>query len=273
MKDRLHAAWEFGRDVQRRFAAARGSNLAAAIGFRGYLAMFAILVLAVAVAGFVNASGRDVSEWIIHGLGLSGSAETTVVRAVERAQSSRSATTIIGLLGLVWTGTGLAAAISYAWNAAWAIPGGGMRGRARGLLWMLASGGFAVIAVATTGVLETHRLHWVVAVLVGLAADVGLVLITAWLLPARRIPWRSIVPGAAVAAVGLSLARLAGAQVLTRLVLHSSSVYGSIGTFFALLLWMLVIGYILTLAAFVEVTAWTRRHGTITREIEVPAPR
>ena len=39
------------------------------------------------------------------------------------------------------------------------------------------------------------------------------------------------------------------------------------------LLWMLVIGYIITLAAFVEVTAWTRHRGTITREVEVPAPR
>lgn len=273
MRDRVGTAWHFGREVQRRFAAARGSNLAAAIAFRGYLALFAILVLAVAFAGFVNASGRDVADWLIHALGLTGSAETTVIRAVERAQSSRSATTIIGLLGLVWTGTGLAAAISYAWNAAWSIPGGGMRGRARGLLWMLASAGFAVLAVTTTGVLEAQRLHWTIAVVIGLAADLGLVLITAWLLPARRIPWRNILPGAAVAALGLSVTRFAGAQVLTGLVLHSSSVYGSIGVFFALLLWMLVIGSILTVAAFVEVTAWTRRHGTITREIEVPAPR
>lgn len=272
MQQRARATWDLLRDVQRRFAAARGSNLAAAIAFRGYLALFAILVLAVAVAGFLNASGRDVADWIVHTLGLSGSAETTVIRAVERAQSSRSATTIVGLLGLVWTGTGLAAAISYAWNAAWAIPGGGMRGRARGILWLLASAAFAGVAVLTTTVLEADRLPWVIAFVVGLAADLGLVLITAWLLPGRRIPWRSILPGAAVAALGLSLARLAGARVLTGLVLHSSAVYGSIGVFFALLVWMLVIGYILTVAAFVEVAAWTRSRGTVTREIEVPAP-
>ena len=71
---------------------------------------------------------------------------------------------------------------------------------------------------------------------------------------------------------GFTVARVAGAQVLTHLVQHSSAIYGSIGTFFALLLWMLVIGYILTVAAFVEVTAWTRRRGTVTREIQVPAP-
>ncbi|MEY4007709.1 MAG: hypothetical protein RLZZ467_741, partial [Gemmatimonadota bacterium] len=134
--------------------------------------------------------------------------------------------------------------------------------------------GFLVVSPGSPApVVTTVLVILVSSVIIGLAADVGLVLITAWLLPARRIPWRSIVPGAAVAALGLSLARLAGAQVLAHLVLQSSSVYGSIGTFFALLLWMLVIGYILTVAAFVEVTAWTRRHGTITREIEVPAPR
>lgn len=269
---RLATVWASGREVQRRFAAARGSNLAAAIAFRGYLALFAILVLAVALAGFLDASGRDAADWIIRSLGLSGEAARTVTRAVDRAQASRAGTTVVGLLGLLWTGTGLAAAITYAWNAAWSIPGGGMRGRARGVLWLLASGTCTVVAVGATAFIAAHRLPWAVAFTVGAAADLGLMLLTARLLPARRIPWRSMLSGAIAAAIGLSLARLAGAEVLTHLVRNSSAIYGSIGTFFALLLWMLVIGYILVLAAFVEVTAWSRRHGTVTVEVEVPAP-
>jgi membrane protein len=269
---RLAAAWRGAREVQRRFAAARGSNLAAAIAFRGYLALFAILVLAVALAGYVNASGRDAADWIIRSLGLSGEAARTVSRAVERAQTSRAATTVVGLLGLVWTGTGLAAAITDAWNAVWSIPGGGLRGRARGVLWLLASGTCTVVAVGATAFTTAHRFPWILAFAIGALADLALMVLTARLLPTRRIPVRAMLPGAVAAAVGLSLARVAGAQVLTHLVRNSSAIYGSIGTFFALLLWMLVIGYILVLAAFVEVTAWSRRHGTVTVEVEVPAP-
>ena len=75
-----------------------------------------------------------------------------------------------------------------------------------------------------------------------------------------------------VGAFGLSMTRLVGAFALTGLVLRSSAVYGSIGVFFALLLWMLVIGYVLVLAAFVEVTAWAGARGTVTVSVEVPAP-
>ena len=269
---RLAGAWRGAREVQRRFAAARGSNLAAAIAFRGYLALFAILVLAVALAGYVNASGRDAADWIIRSLGLSGEAARTVSRAVERAQTSRAATTVVGLLGLVWTGTGLAAAISYAWNAAWSIPGGGMRGRARGVLWLLAGGACTVVAVGATAFTTAHRFPWILAFAIGALADIALMVLTARLLPARRIPVRAMLPGAVAAAVGLSVARVAGAQVLTHLVQHSSAIYGSIGTFFALLLWMLVIGCIIVLAAFVEVSAWTATHGTVTVEVDIPSP-
>ena len=193
-------------------------------------------------------------------------------RAVERAQTSRAATTVVGLLGLVWTGTGLAAAISYAWNAAWSIPGGGMRGRARGVLWLLAGGVCTVVAVGATAFTTAHRFPWILAFAIGALADLALMVLTARLLPARRIPVRAMLPGALAAAVGLSVARVTGAQALTHLVQHSSAIYGSIGTFFALLLWMLVIGYILVLAAFVEVSAWTAAHGTVTVEVDIPSP-
>lgn len=270
MSTRLRSAWALVREVQRRVAAGSGSNLASAIAFRGYLALFAILVLAVAVAGFLDASGRDVADWITGTLGLRGDAARAVTRAVDRAQSSRAVTTVVGLAGLVWTGTGLAAAITAAWNAAWSIPGGGLRGRARGLLWMLASGAFVLLAVSTTGFVAARDLHWSVAILGGLVSDLALVLITARTLPARRIPTRAMVPAAIVGAVGLTAVRILGAEVLTRLVANSSAIYGSVGTFFALLIWMLVIGYILVIAAFVEVAVWSRTHGTRTVELEVP---
>lgn len=258
--------------VAKRFSEKRGSNLAAAIAFRAFLGLFACLVLSFAIAGYLNASGRAVSESIIRNLGLSGDAAKSVYNAVKQAQSSRATTTIFGLLGLVWTGTGLSMAIAYAWNSAWGIPGGGLRGRASGVLWMLGSGACILAAVGSTSWIASHHALPIIAIIIGITSDLMLVLLTAVLLPARHIPLRWMLPAVIVTSIGLSGARFAGATVLPLIASDSSAIYGTLGVFFALLIWMLVIGYVLVAAAMVEVIIWERTYGTVDIKVVVPRP-
>jgi membrane protein len=264
--------WGLSLAVAKRFSEKRGSNLAAAIAFRAFLGLFACLVLSVALAGYLNASGRGVGEWIIGNLGLSGDAANSVYIAVEQAQTSRATTTILGLLGLVWTGTGLSMAIAYAWNSAWGIPGGGLRGRASGVLWMLGSGACILVAVGSTSWIASHHALPIIAIIIGITSDLILVLLTAVLLPARHIPLRWMLPAVIVTSIGLSGARFAGATVLPLIASDSSAIYGTLGVFFALLIWMLVIGYVLVTAAMVEVIIWERTHGTVDIKVLVPRP-
>jgi len=264
--------WGLSLAVAKRFSEKRGSNLAAAIAFRAFLGLFACLVLSFAIAGYLNASGRAVSESIIRNLGLSGDAAKSVSNAVKQAQSSRATTTIFGLLGLVWTGTGLSMAIAYAWNSAWGIPGGGLRGRASGVLWMLGSGVCILIAVGSTSWIASHHALPIIAIIIGITSDLILVSLTAVLLPARHIPLRWMLPAVIVTSIGLSGARFAGATVLPLIASDSSAIYGTLGVFFALLIWMLVIGYVLVTAAMVEVIIWERTHGTVDIKVLVPRP-
>ena len=264
--------WSLSLAVAKRFSEKRGSNLAAAIAFRAFLGLFACLVLSFAIAGYLNASGRAVSESIIRNLGLSGDAAKSVYNAVKQAQSSRATTTIFGLLGLVWTGTGLSMAIAYAWNSAWGIPGGGLRGRASGVLWMLGSGACILVAVGSTSWIASHHALPIIAIIIGITSDLMLVLLTAVLLPARHIPLRWMLPAVIVTSIGLSGARFAGATVLPLIASDSSAIYGTLGVFFALLIWMLVIGYVLVAAAMVEVIIWERTHGTVDIKVVVPRP-
>ena len=264
--------WGLSLAVAKRFSEKRGSNLAAAIAFRAFLGLFACLVLSFAIAGYLNASGRAVSESIIRNLGLSGDAAKSVSNAVKQAQSSRATTTIFGLLGLVWTGTGLSMAIAYAWNSAWGIPGGGLRGRASGVLWMLGSGACILVAVGSTSWIASHHALPIIAIIIGITSDLILVSLTAVLLPARHIPLRWMLPAVIVTSIGLSGARFAGATVLPLIASDSSAIYGTLGVFFALLIWMLVIGYVLVTAAMVEVIIWERTHGTVDIKVLVPRP-
>jgi len=92
------------------------------------------------------------------------------------------------------------------------------------------------------------------------------------LLPARHIPLRWMLPAVIVTSIGLSGARFAGATVLPLIASDSSAIYGTIGVFFALLIWMLIIGYVLVTAAMVEVIMWERNHGTVDIKVVVPRP-
>jgi uncharacterized BrkB/YihY/UPF0761 family membrane protein len=81
-----------------------------------------------------------------------------------------------------------------------------------------------------------------------------------------------MLPAVIVTSIGLSGARFAGATVLPLIASDSSAIYGTLGVFFALLIWMLVIGYVLVTAAMVEVIIWERTHGTVDIKVLVPRP-
>jgi membrane protein len=249
--------------VQRRFGEERGANLAAAISMRGFLALFPVLVLAIAVVGFIGGDPRTVADEIIDALGLSGSAADTITEAVQTAQDTKVASSIIGILGLLWTGTGLAASLTAAWNQTWRIPGGGVRGRVFGFAWL--GGGLALFAVALLllALVGGEGALPGLALAGGLLIDTLLFLWTAWVLPTRRIPWRAMLPAAIVGAICIEILKLVGAFVIPAIVSRSSALYGTIGAVFALLVWFLVLGRVVVYVTLIEHEGWLRTQASL----------
>jgi membrane protein len=245
--------------VQRRFGRERGANLAAALSMRGFLALFPVLVLAIAAVGFVGGDPSVVAHDIVDALGLSGDAAHTITEAVEVAQRSRVASSIVGILGLLWTGTGLAAALTAAWNQTWGIPGGGVRGRLVGFGWLL--GGLLLFAAAMTAALLVGQDGALpeIGLAVGIVVDTLLFLWTAWLLPTRRIPVRAMLLPAFVGGVCFEVCKLVGTLVIPAIVTRSSALYGTIGSVFALLVWLLFIGRIVVYVSLIEHVRWLDR--------------
>ena len=79
---------------------------------------------------------------------------------------------------------------------------------------------------------------------------------TAWILPARRIPLRAMLPAAVVGGIGYEILKLVGGYAVPVMVRRSSTLYGTIGVVFALLVWMLVLGYLIVGVALVEKVAF-----------------
>ncbi|MGH9039164.1 MAG: YihY/virulence factor BrkB family protein [Acidimicrobiia bacterium] len=260
--------------VQTRYGEVGGNQLAAAFTFNAFLSLFPLMLVAVAVVGFVAAgSDTDLGQKIVSELGLEGQAAEMVTNAIRAAEDSRQAASIVGLAGLLWSGLGLVAALQYIYNAVWQVNDRGLKDKAIGLAWLV---GAALMFVASAAVTTAMRwLPGVVApagILVGFLVSFALWLWTSRVLPNKQgVSWRELVPGALFGAVGLELLKVAGAYWVPKAVASSSALYGSLGIVFAVLAWLAFFGRLVVYSAVSTVVTYEKRNGTTRAVVAVPA--
>ena len=259
----IRRAIDWLRELQRRYNAIAGPTLAGGVTLYGFLALFALLVLGVAMLGFVSADNSHLAHDITQDLGLTGDAAQIVTDSVDAAQRSRSLTTVAGI---VWLGSSFALVVANAFDAAWRVPARGWRDRLRGLGWLV---GASVLVVGALGATNLWRLlpqAFAPLVLVtALMSNALLWIWTSWLLPNRPFAgWPVIVVPAVLAAIALEVLKVVGTYVVPHYVEKSSELYGTIGVVFAILLWLLVLGRVVVYLAVLE--AWRG-------ELSIPRPR
>jgi membrane protein len=264
--------WNSARVIARRYVELHGRATAAAITLYGFLAMFAVAVLAIAVLGFLSTGDNHIARDIVSWLGVKGAAARTVTDAVAKARESRRLATVVGLVGLVWIGSSFAVAVANAYDTAWRVPTRPTRERLVGLVWLIGSAVLLTAGAFVTaglGALPTALAPFVVVG--GIAVNTLVWLWTSWILPNRRVPLRALLRGALVGAVGLEVLKIVGGYVVPRLVAGSSALYGTLGGVFALLSWLLVFGRLVVVVTLVEVYEWERHHGTEELMVQGPA--
>jgi membrane protein len=255
-----------------RYGEVKGNNLAAGITLQAFLSVFPLLLVAIAVVGFVSAEGIDVAARFAEGLGLRGEAAQTITDAVAAAEDSRKAASVVGLLGLAWTGLGLVDAVKHGFNQIWQVRPRGMKDRLVGAGWLL---GAAVImavgagATALVGLLPGFLSP--LGIVAGIAVNFCLWIWTAKLIPNRDVGWAVLVPGAILGAVGLEALKAVGGFYIPRLIASSSALYGSIGIVFALLAWLYLLSRLAMYTAVLDVVLFEKEAGTRRVSVEIPA--
>ncbi len=257
--------------VTDRFGAIGGGPLSSSIALATFVSLFPLLLVLIAVVGFLSSSDADFATRLISDLGLEGSAATTVRDALETAEGSRQAATIVGLVGLLWSGLGVVGSLQTALNSVWQVKGRGLLDKAVALGWL---GGAGALFLGTAALGPLLRIApgpvKPLTILLGFALTTVLFTWTYTSLGNVRVGWRSHVPGAVLVAVGFEILKAVGAVYVPRAVASSSALYGSLGVVFAVLAWLLLYGRLIVYGAVVNVLRHEAEAGTVTVEIEVP---
>lgn len=259
--------------VQARFGELHGGFLAGAITLAAFLSVFPLLLVAAATLGFFSTHQPDLAGEVLDVLGIpiGGDAEEFVREAIRNAEESRRAASIVGFVGLLWSGLGLVGALQYAYNATWQVTGRGIRDKAVGLLWLLGAGLVFLASFGLTAAVQflpgfLAPLQLVLA----LALGVAMFLWASKILPNRDVGWRPLLPGAVLAAVGFELLKVVGGIWVPRAITSSSALWGALGIVFAIFAWLLFFGRLVVYSSVLNVVLWERRHGTVTIELDVP---
>lgn len=263
-------------DVQEKVGETNGGRIASSVTLMFFVALFPLILVVAAVVGFLSAGDPQTTDSIIDGLGLTGEAATTMGDTIANAEDSRRTASVIGLLGLLWSGLGVTAALALAVRTPWQRKAKGLKARLDGLLWIV-GGGITFVGSIAAGAL-LNRTPSVVPravtsfglVLLGLALELAFFLWTFWVLGDRRPGWKGLLPGAIVGAVGFEALKVVGTVLVPRMVASSSSLYGSLGVVFALLAWLAVFARLIVYASSLNAVLHEKAHGLVTLEIQAP---
>ncbi|MGK2928246.1 MAG: YihY/virulence factor BrkB family protein [Acidimicrobiales bacterium] len=259
--------------IQERFGEIQGTALANGIALQGFLSLIPLILVAIAVTGFLAQGDAEFATDVVEAFGLPQDGDTagSLAEAIDNAQESRRAASVIGVLGLLWSGLAIIAAVQRATDRAWQTKAEGLKDKVGAVLWLMGAAVILLASFALTTVLNFLPAFLApVSILLGLAVNVGLFLWTFTQLGRAQVGWKAVLPGAVVCAVGFEILKLVGSLLVPRLVANSTALYGSLGIVIALLAWLAFFGRLLVYGAVVNVIRYEDEHGTLTVPVQVP---
>ncbi|MBI2237542.1 MAG: YihY/virulence factor BrkB family protein [Actinobacteria bacterium] len=231
--------------VHRRASEDSVGTLAAALTYSAFLSLFPLVLLGLSAVGFLLAGDRAAQrEWVDRLSGAIPGLGPLVGRNIEAVVDGRAGTGVVGLLGAVWTATGLGQAAQEALGRIFRTASrGAVRRRFRSFATTGGLGVLALASVALTGLAAGWRGGGAVAVVLralgiaaGVVIDLGFFLVAyRSLTPGRRPGLLEHLPGAALTAAGWTTLKLAGSLYTLRVVGRATALYGTVGAVFGLL--------------------------------------
>jgi uncharacterized BrkB/YihY/UPF0761 family membrane protein len=261
---RQHGVFGFPYAVIKKYSDDDGGREAALITYYGFLSIFPLLLLGVAILSKVLASDPELRQRLITEI-VPPNLQPTIERSVAHLPTS-TVPFIAGLIGLLFSGTGVVFSAYQTLNNLAAVPRRGRAGffpryiRVFVMLATLMLGALAVgaLTVASTALTGLPGLERTVAVLGSALVIFGVLLLAARLLLVRPAPFRAVWPGAALGALVVTLVLNLGPPLLARLVARAGPVYGSFATVAGIFALLYLVSQALVYSAEVAAVRYAR---------------
>jgi membrane protein len=281
VRDRLdaiqqrHGVIGFPVAVIKKYGDDEGVRHAALLTYYGFLSVFPLLLLAVAVISEVLRGNPDLRNQIIAAI-VPAQFQATVESALAALPSS-GVPLAIAVVGLLLSGLGILNSAFHTINQVAAVPHRKrltmphryLRVVLMLLLLVLCVIGIGILTVTFGALTDLPRLSRLAA----FAGSVALLFLLLWSASAMYLPHRArlsvIWPAALIGSIVVAGVLTFGATVLPRLVARSGAVYGSFATIVGVFTLMFVVGQVLVFSAEVAVV---RRRRLWPRSLDTQHP-
>ncbi len=245
-----------------------GSYLAGVLTYYAFVSLFPLLLLASTILGFVLAGDQRLQHEVL----TSALAQFPVIGDELGQPKHLSGGTIglvVGILGALYGGLGVAQAFQYATNTMWAIPRNNrpnpLRARGRSIvllgtagLAVLATTGLSVMGGGGAGALGQAAKYLVLAtsVLINIAACIFAFRYA----PARRLSVRDVAPGAVASAVAWQLLQSFGVSYVRHVIKHASATNAVFAIVLGALAFLYIAAVVVLLCVEINVIRVNRLH-------------
>jgi membrane protein len=235
-----------------------------------------IAILPVAILASALVSGQAFGDELVERFGLTG-AGAHAARVLFAAPSQvQAGLGFLGVLILASSVLSFARALEAVYLDCWRLPPSTPAAFTRRLTWLA---GFCLY-IAVLSPLRTLITDPLAQRLVAAAGAGALFLWTPYVLLARRVTWRRLLPTAAITAAAMLILGVGAAIALPRMLTHNTERYGLIGFTFSIVTFLFVVAAVVIAAAVLgsvidERSRRPRRDGTESsvRHGAVPAAR
>jgi membrane protein len=226
-----HGPVDLARRSAAIFLSMAGFDRSMALAAQMFTALIPMLIVVAAI--FESGDGGSLGDAVVSRLGLSGATADSVRRVLPASSSVESAISALSVGILVISALSFTRALQRLYERAWGLEPRGMRDTAYGLLWLA---GFAALVVVHL-VLHGH-INGEQGLISSIAGTFLIWLVTPYVIVARRLPWRVLVPQALITAVSLTIFRAGSAIYMPTAISSSAEQFGALGVCFALISWM-----------------------------------
>jgi YihY family inner membrane protein len=256
---RRHAWAGFPYAVVKKFGDDEGGDLAALVAYYAFLSIFPLLLAAVTILGFLLEGNTELRDRVLH------SALTQIPVIGDQlkvgALDKSGVALVIGLVGAVWGGMGVANAGQRALNQVWEVPKRSLPGffprvlRSVGLLVLgaVGIGSTTVLTGIGSGTGTYGVLLRVVVLAASVLVNIAFFTIAFRVLTVRDVGWKQLLPGAVVAAVAWQVLQTVGGAYMTHQLDGMSDTYGTFAVVLGLLSWLYLQARIVLYAAEINV--------------------